>query len=287
MDLKSLLRSSAGLIPTDRDVDSLSFLDPDNRYPEIDLTINDFINYQTCLLFSGPTRLVEAIKNQEMIKPAGLCINFSLQSEKQYTIWVELNSDEERHIPGRTRSSFQLGRVLSNHNSLLYAMYRWLTVALLTKEKQQNSNLGLSQVLPFIDAPGFATRQADSSYPADSAQAFNHNRANRHFNNLYSPMFHFPFGFLVVKLDGFMKMVDAIYIENCKIRIQNETIDQNPFILENAAVLCSKVKAANGLTIKTVQKGTYKLFTEQGGITNSSVNINDFVDINAVENNFA
>jgi hypothetical protein len=274
MDLKALIRDN--LIPTnDKEFDSLSLLDPFNRYAEIDLSINDYINYQTCLLFSGPPRLLDVIKNREMVKPVGLCINFFLQSEKKYVVWDELNSDEERHIPGKTRISMQLGRIMTNHNSLLYALYRWLTVTLLTKEKQQDSNLGLGQLLPFINYPGFATRQANSSYPPDSDKAFAHNRSNRHYHNLHSELFHMPFGFLVVKLDGFLNLVDAIYVENCKVRVNNFSIQDAPLIVENASILCSKVRPANGLTLKTITQSEFNLIPSENaqGISNSNINV--------------
>jgi len=246
------------------DKDNLSYFDPYNKSVEVDLSAGDFISGETVLLMSGPPTLDMALNiligtktrvgNPNALKTIGLTVNANIQDSKQYSTWDEQGFSGYRAVPNKTSTNLTLQRVRSNHNSLMYACYRWLIAAM-----QTNQSGGVEQINHMLF--GSPSSLVFQSYPGFVATINNGKTvlADRHYDNLMSEFFLFPFGVLSLELDHYMNIVTAFYFENCKAVTLSRTISESPLIVEGVQIQATKKLPALGLNFPGIQKKIFEI----------------------------
>lgn len=247
--------------------DQMKNINPMEENVEVDLTAGDFISGENCIIWSGPPTLDLAISNQDMrmLKSVGLATNVSIQQANMFIPWEEFGQSYDRFLPTKTSVGLSISRVRSNHNSFSYAAYRWF-IDLVNRSSLTEKALGIGDSsskdrLEFISYPTFIQERVVNSKDKGK-QAFD--IANRHWENIRSEFFLFPFGLMIAELDHWMNVVTCFYFENCKITNASKLLNDNPLSLENIQILCQNKEPAIGINLPNIQKKIFKMKDEIG-----------------------
>jgi hypothetical protein len=234
--------------------DKISDIDPYNQNVEFDLTAGDFVTGDTLIIMSGPPTLDMAINTilRNTTKPIGLVINASIQTSKMSVPWDELSSNTMGTVPVKVIHNLSLSRIRSNQNSLNYALYRWLVAELQSKTNIDHLLYGSEDAFKFLSYPGFVaekTLRNNQRYVA----------ADKHYDNLGSEFFCFPFGLFTIELDQYMNLVTAMYFENCSISGNQRTISEQPLVVEGVQIQAKTIKPAFGFDFNEIQKYAFSI----------------------------
>lgn len=260
--------------------DKISDIDPYNQHVEFDTTAGDFVSGETVILMSGPPTLDMAVNTikENTTKPIGLVINASIQSSKMSGAWEELSFKNTRKYPVRMNHTLSMNRVRGNKNSFNYSLYRWLVARLQSKSNVDHLLFGSKDSYKYLSYPGFVAEKKlrnNQKYVT----------ADKHYDNLGSEFFLFPFGVFSIELDQYMNLVTALYFENCSIGVTGRSVSEQPLILEGVQIQATDVKPAFGFNFDEIQKYVFesKEILQQGFDSISSLTAN--IDSNAIGSN--
>ena len=216
-----------------------------NDSVEMDLIANDMVVVENCLIFSAPPLQQMAILNQDLVKVVGACIGLSYSQQRSEIGWDELNNKNTGSVPDKFSYGIQLSRLESNHNSVLYTLYRWLTLVILRsqgKDPVLSPFYGTSNSTQWVfnENPGYVTDRTSPFYSQNDAEAYNKNLSVRHFNNLASDYFNVPFGLVILDRDAGYNTVGAIYAENCKVLNLGKSYG-DPVVTEGVSIRCKRM----------------------------------------------
>jgi hypothetical protein len=267
---------------------------PLEEHPEVDLCAGDFITSETCLIFSGPPLQDMALKNPDLVKLVGLCINFSLNLNKRHSPWEELGVKDGGMVPGRPEYTIEISRLVSAHNNILYTFYKWLTALMLAKKNKGGSkepifatvtsedkllqtqiSAAASKVFIFEENPGFFTLQSSPAGSANDAGLYNKNRSTDQYVGLGSEFFNAPFGIFVSELDGFGNVSANYYCENCKFLTYGKSYGESPTIIESIGVRSKRVLPGNSKLALKLKPSVVYTGVGEGSLQTPSVLTNN------------
>lgn len=211
-----------------------------DRVQHNSLTSGDFLSSETSVIVSGPPTLDLGAVSE--LVPMGLIQNFSANQGKQIFTLNEVGSSKPFNIPGRTRVTASISRILFDGPSLMYVM------SLYSKGKG-GGDIGFHNIPAGI---GGINGTATSDMPADpwdSASVGSNASLNginskpaQFFINLRSSFFNRPTGLGVIMYDNESQPYGGFYLEECYINGHNISLaSQSVILMENASLIATNI----------------------------------------------
>lgn len=267
MDLRQLFEQELAYNEVDRTPQNI---DPGNSFSEVDLSSNHFVTSNLVYLFSGPPKHKMSLANPTLLKPVGFCNGLNISANKMWQPWMELGVKEIKHIPTRTQLSLNVNRLLSSHNNILQAFYKWLIISMYRLKDGKTPDLQRKNIqadFNFRSAPNYAIKNREASKSADGRKILRQPFLSNNFNNLSSEFFNSPFGLLVVELDNFNHIAGAAYLENVKIETHGKQYTaQSAALFENVSCRFSSLEPATITSLGVVWPETSYMFKKARSI---------------------
>jgi len=218
----------------------------ESRVQESNLTTGDFLSSETSVLVSGPPVLSASDALSTLI-PIGLVQNFNINQGKQIFTFNEIGSSKPFMIPGRTRTSANISRILFDGPSLMYA----INLSNADKEKvaieevpKNVGGLSGNSIEDWPSNPWDSSKVNDGTYPV----SFNgiSSDPGQFFINLRSSFFNKPIGLGVVLYDNESEAYGGFYLEECYINGHNMSLaSQSVVIMENVSLFATNIIPLN------------------------------------------
>lgn len=218
-------------------------IDPRNSSVGSDLTANDFIYGDTTALFAGPPLLEQARRFPQFVIPMGNTTTLGITEVKEYAPWREFGFNGERAVPGKTRYSINIDKILDNQKDLITSCYSWMV---------EVSKARSNQKMVFFRPPGAKVNASSTNTDQDLS-------AYGHVSDFGSELLNIPFGMLIVQLDSWNNIKVAGYAQICKIPQRSSSYSSNPVTAQQSQIMVTRIIPATGMKVGTPPKITYKL----------------------------
>jgi hypothetical protein len=214
----------------------------EDRVQSHNLGSGDFLSSETAVIVSGPANITsEEIVN---LVPIGLAQNFNVNQGKQIFTFNEIGSSKPFMIPGRTRTSANISRILFDGPSLMYVMNLSAVGGGSVNINDVPINVGgisgelVEDVpsLPWITETGDVTPTGEGKLSTPG----------QFFINLRSSFFNRPLGLGVVLYDNESEPYGGFYLEECYINGHNMSLaSQSVVIMENVSLFATNLVPLN------------------------------------------
>lgn len=198
----------------------------------------DFLSSETAVIVSGPAKLSD--EGTVDLVPIGLAQNFNVNQGKQIFTFNEIGSSKPFMIPGRTRTSANISRILFDGPSLMFVMS--LSSAGGDPEfKDVPKNVGGTTGTLAEDVPGrqWPAGASDTIKPVGEGVD---TVPGQFFINLRSSFFNRPLGLGVVLYDNEAEPYGGFYLEECYINGHNMSLaSQSIVIMENVSLFATNL----------------------------------------------
>lgn len=205
---------------------------------QTEIVNGEYVSSESTLVLGGPSKLShlaaggpDALAQYTTMFPIGLLSNISVAQRRDLARLYEIGSKRAYFVPGRTFSSFQMGRVLFFGPSLLRMLYAVAPYSRLgygtpftvenrpvTTPTEYGELFDVGTLAGLRNAPGFGA-------PTASAE-------NRDFFiNLMSDLFSVPVGLCLLLKDGKNRPYGAAYLEDCYIESHAMGVDSNTIVI--------------------------------------------------------
>lgn len=221
----------------------------EERVQTHNLEAGNFLSSETAVIVSGPATL----KSGDAIDliPIGLAQNFSVNQGKQIFTFNEIGSSKPFMIPGRTRTSANITRILFDGPSLMYVMG--------LSKKTSGHPVAFNNVGKNIGGPDPSKLLIDDLPSANWEPPTEVDESNatgsyvptgkgatsspgQFFINLRSSFFNNPSGLGVVMFDNEAEPYGGFYLEECYINGHNMSLaSQSVVIMENVSLFATDI----------------------------------------------
>jgi hypothetical protein len=212
-----------------------------------------FVNGATVLISAGPPRLsgpdgngqnVETGLNTanqgvgNLVFPIGVCLDASIQQQRQLQRIYEIGSDRSYFIQGRSSGALTLNRVLFNGANMLRVLYAYYTQDVIQQLKE-----GTQEVPYDSNTTGRPDRSDEVALDKVAAETNSHLMQvtgesvlpeivmNPGYNNMYmnlaSDLFNHPLGLMFMFQDIHKHTFASFYCEMCYVQSHGMQIQAN------------------------------------------------------------
>lgn len=212
----------------------------EERVQDQNLAAGDFLSSESAVIVSGP-KLISGADVTDLI-PIGLAQNFNVNQGKQIFTFNEIGSSKPFMIPGRTRISANISRILFDGPSLMYVM---------NLSSNGGNSAYIGDVPENVGGPtGTSTEDLPSLRWDENVEGGNiipsgngvSTNPGQFFINLRSSFFNRPLGIGVVLYDNTAEPYGGFYLEECYINGHNMSLaSQSVVIMENVSLFATSL----------------------------------------------
>ena len=212
----------------------------EQRVQSHNLEAGDFLSSETAVIVSGP-RNITGDEIPDLV-PIGLAQNFNVNQGKQIFTFNEIGSSKPFMIPGRTRTSANVSRILFDGPSLMYVMSLSAKSGQPVEMRDVPQNVGGTDGTLIEDVPGLQWSGASEEGVVTLSESGNQSMPGQFFINLRSSFFNRPLGLGVVLYDNESEPYGGFYLEECYINGHNMSLaSQSVVIMENVSLFATNL----------------------------------------------
>jgi len=208
---------------------------------QTEIVNGEYVSSESTLILGGPSRLThlasgasDALSQYTTMFPIGLLSNVSIGQRRDVARLFEIGSKRAYFVPGRTFSSFSMGRVLFFGPSLmrmLYAVAPYSQLGYGTTFTVENRDVQTTPEYAALYPSGqYSALRNSPGYGAPSGSSDNRD----FFINLTSELFSIPFGICMLLKDGKNNPYGAMYLEDCYIEAHQIGVDSGSIVISES-----------------------------------------------------
>jgi len=215
-----------------------------SRVQDSKLKAGDFLSGETSVFVSGPPKLdLSGVNN---LIPIGLVQNFAVNQGKQIFTYNEVGSSVPYMIPGRTRISASMSRVLFDGPSLMYVLNLSYNSGVYDEFQDVPEGVGGVNNDALMDKPTSPFPVPDKNGVISITHGKGATQLGDFMVNLRSSFFNKPLGLGVVLYDNESQPYGGFYLEENYINAYNLAIQSQAVVLmENVSMFATNIVPLN------------------------------------------